>query len=636
MYVGTSSNFSRRPQTAGCRCSNNTSAAATPAETPEALLAPAAAAAGPVLAAATAAGGAGPLLAAAAAEATPTLEASEALRPRNGGQLTFRKQRGLSLSRCCCGNLPPPFIDTQQQQQQQQQEPRCTCILGVPAEVGSSPFSTSYEALTAETIPLDGSSFCVHPLLDPQPHTTHSPAAAAAAAEGGRSSSSKELPFKVLAALDINEAACAVYRHNFCPQEEQQQQQKKRQQQKHQQQRYLGVCRSVGIEHLPISYFAELGSSLWGLSPPCQPFARRGLKKDYKDPRCSALQQLLLVLRQLQQQQLPRFFLLENVAGFETSEACELLLQLLLQRYETVFVLLLNPLHFGIPSCRRRCFVLARKAHSRDGPHAQWLTNIAPYTNPPAAAAAGAEGRRPVVMDRIPGLYSSPAFFCCPIWPLEAFLEHELPPRCSSSSGKGLSISSKGDESKPPPAGGSKAATATSSPPAASLSSPATQQQQQKRLSLLELTLEQKQGAWHIVDLVTSRSSRSSCFTRNYGRNCLAQYGSILLLDDQQQQQQQQQQQPQQQQQQKRRRRNVELHDVLPPNVRCRFFSVREQLNLHGFPSWFSMSPLLQQQQQQQQEQHSEQQQHRRMIGNSLNVYLMAMLLDFLLGDDPL
>ena len=581
---------------------------------------------------------------------------------------------------------------------------RCRCICGTwastqrspagpPGEAEKGPRKTdggrppvSYEALTAETIPIDGSSYSIHPLLDPHPHTAAAATTTAAATQAADSSSSKELRFEVVAALDISEAACAVYRRNFCNRQQQQQQPQQQQQQQHPENNKKGrraaaevasICRSVGIERLPLSFFRDLKAKLWVLAPPCQPFARRGLQRDCEDARCCSLQQLISVLQQMQEEDLPRFFLLENVGGFECSDACELLMQTLLDKhYKDVFTFLLNPLHFGIPNCRTRCFILARKSDAnRDGPYAQWLTSIAPYTPGGGGDGGGrgrggdggdrggcVKGRRPVVLDRIPGLYSSQAFFCCPIWPLEAFLEHSLPPRCSSSnnnsnnSNKGSSSSSSSSSecstsggqttasvALSPPTEGPGAATpvslAAATPPSAPSPPPPPQQQQQQqqqeeeeRMCMLELTGEQKKKAWHMVDLVEANSKRSSCFTRNYGRSCLAQYGSILLLGNSQQQQQQQ------QQLQQHRRRNVELHDLLPSEIRCRFFSVREQLNLHGFPSWFSFTDQQQQQQQQEQkqQQQQEQQQFRRMIGNSLNVYLVAMLLDFLIGDDDL
>ncbi|CDJ42499.1 hypothetical protein ETH_00000180 [Eimeria tenella] len=476
----------------------------------------------------------------------------------------------------------------------------------------------------------------------------------------------------LVAAVDISDSACAVYRGNFCRLPQQQQQQRP----EHQAaaaaaaaEGALPKCLSADIGRLPLSFFQLLRGPLWLLAPPCQPFARRGLKADCGDLRCSSLLQLLQVLQQLPAEAAPRFLLLENVAGFERSNACELLLQTLIDKlnYETVFLLLLNPIHFGLPNCRSRCFLLARRAHPSDGQYARWLRDAAPYTAAaapaaaaaaPGAAAAAAAGssRRPVPLDRIPGLYSSQAFYCCPIWPLEAFLEHSLPPRsssstccssstCSSSSSvcewRSLSEEHPSAFAPSPDAAGEENPQQLQQLQQQDQQLQQQEQQQQQRLSALELSAEQKRKSWHMVDLVSRSSTRSSCFTRNYGRSCLAQYGSILLLDNPRELLQQQQQQ---------QKRTVELHDLLPSSTRCRFFSVREQLNLHGFPSWFSIAaPLKDQQQQQQKQQQQEQQQqeqqqqlsedklqHRRMIGDSLNVYLVGMLIDFLIGDDPL
>ncbi|XP_026191875.1 tRNA (cytosine-5-)-methyltransferase-like [Cyclospora cayetanensis] len=631
----------------------------------------------------------------------------------------FRRQRGLTLDRCCCGGIPRPLIKSSVPGQSAEVEvaaaDRCTCMCGLttpprvarrkpedsvaaeaPAIVVDGAAAQAFEALTADNIPLDGSSYCVHPLLDSRPHTTAAEAqadasptegqCAAASARAVESHRCKNIPFEVVAAVDVSDTACAVYRRNFCRQQAEQQphndrlQQKARKKGLHSRAEGDPVCLSVGIERLPLSFYENAGASLWVLAPPCQPFARRGLKQDFRDARCASFLQLLKVLQELPPPALPRFLLLENVGGFEKSEAYELLMQTLidLHGYECVFVLLLNPLHFGLPNCRSRCFVLARKHHPRDSAYAQWLRAIAPYNEAasasiqpptpgeardasPAAAALDARRRRPVVLHGIPGLYSSQAFFCCPIWPLEAFLEHDLPPRCNVTSGD---TTSGGDSGAPIYCKG-KSNDCTSSellmgshdkapfeapssmPPASREASTVVgeavslllhpQAHNHEQLSALELKLKQKKKAWHIVDLVTRTSARSSCFTRNYGKSGLAQYGSILLIDDLQEllMHRQGEGETQHASHKNPQKRTVELHDLLSPETRCRFFSVREQLRLHGFPSWFAFTDA-EEAREQPRQQHGEKQQYRLMIGNSLNVYLVGMLLDFLIGDDEL
>ncbi|CDJ42914.1 hypothetical protein ETH_00009285, partial [Eimeria tenella] len=150
----------------------------------------------------------------------------------------FRSRHNLKLNCCCCGApLPAPAPNTSPRRGSAKKAAAataaaaagCCCLKGIPApgSSGSAPLDC-YEGLTAHNIPLDGSSYCVHPLLDEQPHTAAAAAAAAAAqaAAPHSSSSSGELPFQLVAAVDISDSACAVYRGNFCRLPQQQQQQR--------------------------------------------------------------------------------------------------------------------------------------------------------------------------------------------------------------------------------------------------------------------------------------------------------------------------------------------------------------------------------------------------------------------------
>ena len=65
----------------------------------------------------------------------------------------------------------------------------------------------------------------------------------------------------------------------------------------------------------------------WGvnaimMSPPCQPFTRQGLKKDVQDTRTQPLLHILKLLPQIQGLE---YVLVENVRGFETSSAYQML-----------------------------------------------------------------------------------------------------------------------------------------------------------------------------------------------------------------------------------------------------------------------------------------------------------------------
>lgn len=60
----------------------------------------------------------------------------------------------------------------------------------------------------------------------------------------------------------------------------------------------------------------------------------------------------------MEEEDLPQFFLMENVAGFEISETHELLLEVLAERNYAVQEFLLSPTQFHIPNQRLRYFCL--------------------------------------------------------------------------------------------------------------------------------------------------------------------------------------------------------------------------------------------------------------------------------------
>ena len=62
---------------------------------------------------------------------------------------------------------------------------------------------------------------------------------------------------------------------------------------------------------------ARWEAGAWLLSPPCQPFTRRGRGRDVEDPRCRGLLRLIELLPECPPEQL----LVENVRGFFGSAA---------------------------------------------------------------------------------------------------------------------------------------------------------------------------------------------------------------------------------------------------------------------------------------------------------------------------
>ncbi|XP_011362670.1 tRNA (cytosine(38)-C(5))-methyltransferase isoform X3 [Pteropus medius] len=94
------------------------------------------------------------------------------------------------------------------------------------------------------------------------------------------------------------------------------------------------------------------------MSPPCQPFTRIGLQGDVTDPRTNSFIYILDILPRLQK--LPKFILLENVKGFEISSTRDLLIQTIESCGFQYQEFLLSPTSLGIPNSRLRYFLVAK------------------------------------------------------------------------------------------------------------------------------------------------------------------------------------------------------------------------------------------------------------------------------------
>ncbi|XP_075408565.1 tRNA (cytosine(38)-C(5))-methyltransferase isoform X2 [Tenrec ecaudatus] len=94
------------------------------------------------------------------------------------------------------------------------------------------------------------------------------------------------------------------------------------------------------------------------MSPPCQPFTRIGLQGDKDDPRARSFLYLLDILPRLQKT--PKYIVLENVKGFEVSSTRELLIETLVNCGFQYQEFLLSPTSLGIPNSRLRYFLLAK------------------------------------------------------------------------------------------------------------------------------------------------------------------------------------------------------------------------------------------------------------------------------------
>ncbi len=94
---------------------------------------------------------------------------------------------------------------------------------------------------------------------------------------------------------------------------------------------------------------------MWWMSPPCQPYTRRGLQRGDKDSRSLALANLIRLIPS----ERPRWIGLENVPAFEGSQHHQRLRQTLTKTGYQFREYLICPTAMGIPMRRKRFYLLA-------------------------------------------------------------------------------------------------------------------------------------------------------------------------------------------------------------------------------------------------------------------------------------
>ncbi|KAJ1956674.1 hypothetical protein IWQ62_005251 [Dispira parvispora] len=146
------------------------------------------------------------------------------------------------------------------------------------------------------------------------------------------------LPGEVVAAFDINTVANSVYHHNFPTVRPNQRL----------------------IESIPLRFYRALQADVFLMSPPCQPYTRVGLQKGSTDARAKSFLFILDLLRDLGTEA-PRYILLENVVGFETSDTRELAVTRLTECGYAWKEFIINPKQLGIPNSRARYYLLAKR-----------------------------------------------------------------------------------------------------------------------------------------------------------------------------------------------------------------------------------------------------------------------------------
>ncbi|KAF9564972.1 CorA metal ion transporter [Mortierella alpina] len=144
----------------------------------------------------------------------------------------------------------------------------------------------------------------------------------------------------VLQAFDINTTANEVYAHNHGK--------------RHLSQR--------NIEAVKMEFYDKYKADVWLMSPPCQPYTRTGNQEGSKDTRAKSFLYLMSILPKMQHP--PNYLLLENVKGFEESDSRDLLVDCLTTAGYEFQELLITPLQIGIPNSRMRYYCLARKTNN--------------------------------------------------------------------------------------------------------------------------------------------------------------------------------------------------------------------------------------------------------------------------------
>ncbi|XP_017049088.1 tRNA (cytosine(38)-C(5))-methyltransferase [Drosophila ficusphila] len=147
-----------------------------------------------------------------------------------------------------------------------------------------------------------------------------------------------QLEGEIVAALDVNTVANAVYAHNYGN----------------------NVVKTRNIQSLSVKEVGKLRANMLLMSPPCQPHTRQGLQKDTEDKRSDALTHICGLIPECQDLQ---YILMENVKGFESSQARNQFVKALenARFYWREFIL--TPTQFNVPNTRHRYYCLARKQH---------------------------------------------------------------------------------------------------------------------------------------------------------------------------------------------------------------------------------------------------------------------------------
>ena len=124
------------------------------------------------------------------------------------------------------------------------------------------------------------------------------------------------------------------------------------------------------LHHAKTDWFTTVEADLWWMSPPCQPYTVRGKRRDLEDRRSEALVRCIDAIEQVR----PTHVALENVPGFQDSQAEARLLQVLDAAGYEHYRGLLCPTALGVPAKRLRYYLVA----SREGLAPRQLLTVEP------------------------------------------------------------------------------------------------------------------------------------------------------------------------------------------------------------------------------------------------------------------
>ena len=324
-----------------------------------------------------------------------------------------------------------------------------------------------------------------------------------------------KMNYEIVSAIDINPVANLLYASNFPD--------------------VPIVNRSV--ETVSFKQWENWRADVWLMSPPCQPFTRQGKQDDLNDRRTDGFVYLMkTVLTQLTHK--PKYLLLENVAGFENSQAHRLLIETLEQNNYHSEQYLLSPLQFGIPNSRLRYYLVAYRQEAFTSPIQHRISNF--------------QRLHRKLRERFPSKSSALS---------------ESPPKidgrpCSDGITDQCSLSSE----------------MLIDPHDVMLINDFLLSDENSSYELDEQQM--KRGA-HVSDIVSGHARRSYCFTKSYGKY-FEGTGSLLCTSSE----------------------------------RLRFLAPKEIANLHCFPLTYQFPDQL------------TSRQAYALLGNSLNVFVVAVLLE--------